>query len=118
MWVLHKDGEHVCSAARQEGHLWATIQEDTIVEVCIRRDLMTTQDSQGLELPRPAVLGIASGIFFLTFFGAVWGFISAVFMSGAFQVVAFILVGLVTLGFFGMGGMLMRYAHSLPKTLS
>ncbi len=65
---------------------------------------MIVQASQGLKQPRPAVLGIASGIFFLTFFGAVWGFTSAAFLSGAFQVVAFLLVGLVTLSFFGMGG--------------
>ena len=58
---------------------------------------MIVQASQGLKQPRPAVLGIASGIFFLTFFGAVWGFTSAAFLSGAFQVVAFLLVGLVTL---------------------
>ena len=77
---------------------------------------MTVQASQGLKQLRPAVLGIVSGIFFLTFFGAVWGFTSAAFLSGAFQVVAFLLVGLVTLGFFSMGGMLLRYARSLPKT--
>ncbi len=76
------------------------------------------QASRELELPRPAVLGIASGIFFLTFFGAYWGFISAAFMSGAFQVFAFILVGIVSLSFFGIGVMLLRYARSLPKTLS
>jgi hypothetical protein len=64
---------------------------------------MTAQASQGQELPRPAVLGIASGIFFLTFFGAFWGFTSAALLSGPSQVVAFLLVGLVTLGFFVMG---------------
>ena len=79
---------------------------------------MTAQASQGLELPRPAVLGMVSGIFFLTFFGAYWGFISAAFMSGTVQVVAFLLVGLVTLGFFGMGIILLRYARTLPKTVS
>ncbi len=43
---------------------------------------------------------------------------SAAFLSGAFQVVAFLLVGLVTLGLFSMGVMLLRYARSLPKTVS
>jgi hypothetical protein len=79
---------------------------------------MTTHTVQRRELPRPAARGIASGIFFLTFFGAFWGFISAAFMSGTFQIVAFILVGLVTLAFFGLGIMILRYARSLPKTLS
>lgn len=43
---------------------------------------MTTQAPRRLELPRPAVMGIASGIFFLTFFGAFWGFLGMAFMSG------------------------------------
>jgi hypothetical protein len=67
---------------------------------------------------RPAVQGIASGIFFLTFFGALWGFLSASFMSGSLQVVLFILIGLVTLGFLWVGIMLLRHAHSLPKSVS
>jgi len=79
---------------------------------------MSAQASQRLQLPRAAVQGMASGIFFLTFFGAYWGFISAAFMSGAVQVVAFLLVGLVTLVFFGMGILLLRYARTLPKTVS
>lgn len=79
---------------------------------------MSAQASQRLELPRAAVQGMVSGIFFLTFFGAYWGFISAAFMSGTVQVVAFLLVGLVTLGFFGMGIILLRYARTLPKTVS
>jgi hypothetical protein len=79
---------------------------------------MSAQASQRLDLPRAAVQGMASGIFFLTFFGAYWGFISAAFMSGTVQVVAFLLVGLVTLGFFGMGIILLRYARTLPKTVS
>jgi hypothetical protein len=61
------------------------------------------QASQRQELPRAVLLGLASGIFFLTFFGAFWGFISAAFMSGTFQVFAFILVGTVSLSFFGTG---------------
>jgi hypothetical protein len=79
---------------------------------------LDTQASQEQELPHPAVQGIASGMFFLAFFGAYWGFISAAFMSRAFQVVAFILVGLVTLAFFVIVGKLLWYARSLPKTLS
>lgn len=79
---------------------------------------MAARISQGREVPRQAVQGVASGIFFMTFFGAIWGFISAAFMSGAIQIVAFILVGLVTLGFLIVGIMLMRYARSLPKTSS
>lgn len=79
---------------------------------------MIAQANPGLELSRPAVQGIASGIFFMAFFGAYWGFISAAFLSGAVQVVAFVLVGLVTLGFFGMVGILLRYARSLLKTVS
>ncbi len=79
---------------------------------------MIAQASLRQELPRPAVLGVASGIFFMAFFGAYWGDFTATYMSGAVQVVAFPLIGLVTLGFFVMGGMLIRYALSLPKTVS
>jgi hypothetical protein len=79
---------------------------------------MIAQASPGRELSRPAVQGIASGIFFMAFFGAFWGFTSASFLSSAFQSVAFVLVGLVTLGFVGMVGILLRYAHALPKTVS
>ena len=77
-----------------------------------------TQTSQGQDLPRAALLGLVSGIFFLTFFGAFWGFISAAYMNSAFQAIAFLLVGLVTLGFFGIGVILLRYASTLPKTVS
>lgn len=74
--------------------------------------------SQGQELPRPAVVGIAIGTFFLTFFAAFWGFASAVNMGGTVQIIAYILIGLVTLLFFAIGSILMRYAHTLPETLS
>jgi hypothetical protein len=79
---------------------------------------MAARVSQGRELPRQAVQGMASGIFFMTFFGAIWGFISAAFMTGIVQIVAFILVALVTLAFLVVGVMLMRYARSLPKASS
>ncbi|HLX40135.1 MAG TPA: hypothetical protein VKR42_06360 [Ktedonobacteraceae bacterium] len=79
---------------------------------------MTAQTLQEMALSRSAVLGIASGILFMTFFGAIWGFTSAAFMSGVFQIGAFLLVGLVTLGFFAMGGLLICYARSLSKTVS
>ena len=63
---------------------------------------------QRVEFPRPAVFGIASGIFFMAFFGAYWGFISAVFMNSPFQFIAFLVVGLVTLVLFGIGGILLK----------
>jgi hypothetical protein len=62
--------------------------------------------------------GVALGIFFMAFFGAFWGSTSAAFMNGAFQIVALILVGLVTLGLFGVVVILLQYAHALPKTVS
>lgn len=81
-------------------------------------DQLDAQAFQELEFPRPAVLGIASGIFFMAFFGAYWGFTSAVFMNSPFQFIAFLVIGLVTLVFFGIGGILLKFALSLPKTLS
>ena len=81
-------------------------------------DQLDAQALQELEFPRPAVLGIASGIFFMAFFGAYWGFTSAVFMNSPFQFIAFLVIGLVTLVFFGIGGILLKFALSLPKTLS
>ena len=81
-------------------------------------DQIDAQAFQRLEFPRPAVFGIASGIFFMAFFGAYWGFISAVFMNSPFQFIAFLVVGLVTLVLFGIGGILLKYALSLPKMLS
>ena len=81
-------------------------------------DQIDAQAFQRLEFPRPAVFGIASGIFFMAFFGAYWGFTSAVFMHSPFQFIAFLVVGLVTLVLFAIGGILLKYALSLPKTLS
>jgi hypothetical protein len=48
-------------------------------------DRLYAQTLHGAEFPRPAVLGIASGILFMAFFGAYWGFTSAVFMYSPFQ---------------------------------
>lgn len=79
---------------------------------------MIDQASQGPALPRPAALGMVSGIFFLTFFGAYWGFVSAAFMSGTTQIIAFLLVGLITLGFLGIGIRLLRSARALPQVSS
>jgi hypothetical protein len=79
---------------------------------------MTTEASQRPNLSRPAVMGIASGIFFMAFFGALWGLMSAGFMDSVVQPVAFVVIGLVTLGFLGLVVMLMRYARSLPATTS
>jgi hypothetical protein len=81
-------------------------------------DQLKHQAFRGLEIPRPAVFGIASGIFFMAFFGAYWGFISAVFMNSPFQFIAFLVTGLVTLVFFGIAGIILKYALSLPETLS
>lgn len=76
---------------------------------------MVTRTSRGRDVSRGAVQGAAGGTFFLTFFGAYWGFSSAVFLSGTFQVISFLLVGLLTLAFFGWGIMLLRHARALPK---
>ena len=82
------------------------------------RDQPDAQVFQELELPRPAGIGIASGIFFMAFFGAYWGFTSAVVMHSPFQFITFLVVGLVTLVLFGIGGIFLKYALSLPKALS
>lgn len=76
---------------------------------------MMTRTSQGRDVPRGAAQGTAGGTFFLTFFGAYWGFTSAVFLRGPFQVISFLLVGLLTLAFVGSGVMLLRQARALPK---
>ena len=76
---------------------------------------MVTRTSPGLNVSRGAAQGAAGGTFFLTFFGAYWGFTSAVFLSGTFQIISFLLVGLVTLAFLGRGVMLLRQARALPK---
>lgn len=50
-----------------------------------------------------------------------WRFcLSKVFveMSGVLRISALLLIGLVTLAFFGIGGMLLRYARSLPQTVT
>ena len=77
---------------------------------------MVTRTSQGRGVSRGAAQGAAGGSFFLTFFGAYWGFTSAVFLSGTVQVISFLLVGLVTLAFFGRGVMLLRQCVLCPKS--
>lgn len=76
---------------------------------------MVTGTSQGKNGSRGAAQGAASGTFFLTFFGAYWGFTSAVFLRGTFQIIAFLLIGLVTLAFISIGVILLRQARSLPE---
>jgi len=78
-------------------------------------DQLDTQALHRTDFPCPAVLGIASGIFFMAFFGAYWGFTSAVFMRSFFQFIAFLVIGLVTLVLFAIGGILLKYALSLLK---
>jgi hypothetical protein len=84
----------------------------------VTNDKLIAQGFRGLEFPRPAVLGIVCGLFFMAFFGAYWGFTSAVFMHSPIQYIAFLVTGLVTLVLFGIVGILLKYALSLPKTLS
>lgn len=76
---------------------------------------MVIRTSQGRDVPRKAAQGIARGTFFLTFFGAYWGFASAIFLHGPFQVISFLLVGLLTLAFVCSGIMLLRQARTLPS---
>jgi hypothetical protein len=73
---------------------------------------------QAPRLPRQAVQGVASGIFFLTFFGAAWALAGTSFLRGALHFGAYVLIGLVTLVFFGIGAMLLRYARSLQPAVA
>jgi len=82
------------------------------------KENMTTQIAQDRGVSRAVAQGIASGILVLTFFGAYWGIISAIFLGGAAQIIFFALVGVVTLGFGGLGGMLLRQARTMPKQQS
>ncbi len=79
---------------------------------------MHTPTSRKAEPSRPAVRGIASAIFFLTFFGAIWGLAGITFLSGVLWVGAVVLIGLVTLVFLSVGVRLLRYARSLPQTVT
>ena len=76
---------------------------------------MVTRTPQRRNVSRAAAQGAAGGTFFLTFFGAYWGFFSAVFLRGTFQVISFLLVGLVTFAFLATGGLLLWEARALPK---
>jgi hypothetical protein len=78
---------------------------------------MSVQASPSPELSRMAVWGVASGIFFLTFFGAIWGLAGTAFLHGIVRISALVLIGHVTLVFLSVGGMLLRYARSLPQTV-
>jgi hypothetical protein len=69
------------------------------------------------RLPRQAVQGLASGIFFLTFFGGLWALTGTSFLQGAFRIGTYIFIGLVTLIFFGVGVMLLRSARSLSPAV-
>lgn len=79
---------------------------------------MSTQASQIHELPRPAMQGVASGILFLTFFGALWGLLGTGSLNGLVHIIALIVVGVITLVFLGIAIMFMRYAGTLPETVS
>jgi hypothetical protein len=75
---------------------------------------MSGRVSQSLELPREAVQSVASGIFFLTFFGAAWALWGSSFLQGAAHIGAYLIIGLVTLTFLGIGVAIIRYARSRP----
>lgn len=70
------------------------------------------------RLSRPARLRQASGIFFLTIFGAVWGLVGTSFLSGIVRISTYVLIGLVTLTFFGTGALFLRYARRLSSTVT
>jgi hypothetical protein len=72
---------------------------------------------QESQLPRQAVQGVASGIFFLTFFGAAWALWGTSLLQGALHILAYVLIALVTLVFLGIGVMLLRYARSLQPAV-
>jgi hypothetical protein len=70
------------------------------------------------DITRPEAAGIASGVFFMALFGALWGLVSAGYLSGGVQILAFVLVGVVTLGLAAAGAGILRQAKSLPDSLS
>jgi Family of unknown function (DUF7010) len=69
-------------------------------------------------MTRPEAGGIASGVFFMALFGALWGLMSAGYLSGGVQIAAFVLVGVVTLGLVAAGTAILRHAKSLPDSPS
>jgi hypothetical protein len=69
-------------------------------------------------ITRPEAIGIASGVFFMAFFGALWGLMSTGYLSGGAQIAAFVLIGVVTLGLVAAGVTIVRYANTLPDWLS
>jgi hypothetical protein len=80
--------------------------------------MLSTHVAQRPELPRSAAIGVATGIFFMAFFGACWGLFSTAFLGGGMRIVVQLIIGLVTLGLFGAGGLVLWYARSLPTVLS
>lgn len=60
----------------------------------------------------------ASGIFFLSIFGAIWGLVGTNLLSGIGRISADILIGLVTLAFFVIGIRLIRSARKLSDTVT
>ncbi|HZR39101.1 MAG TPA: hypothetical protein VFB12_03225 [Ktedonobacteraceae bacterium] len=67
---------------------------------------------------RQVMQGRASGIFVATIFGAFWGLSATVFLSDVVRVSAYVLIGLVTLAFFGVGTQLLRYSRKLSSTVT
>jgi tetrahydromethanopterin S-methyltransferase subunit G len=76
---------------------------------------MSVQVTSSQGLPREAVQSLASGIFFLTFFGGAWALWGTSFLQGALHIGAYVLIGLITLAFFVIGARLSRYARTLPQ---
>ncbi len=76
---------------------------------------MSFQRSSPEPLPREAVYGIGMGIFFMAFFGAMWGFLAVSFTNGSLQLAGYLTIGLVTLALLGAVMRVLRYARSLPE---
>jgi hypothetical protein len=70
------------------------------------------------EPPRDAMIGMTSGVFFLTFFAALWGSAGASIVGPPDQSVLLVVDGVVTLGFLCAGLILLRRARSLRETPS
>ncbi len=70
------------------------------------------------RMTRPEAVGIASGLFFMALFGAMWGLMSTGYLRGGVQIAAFVLIGIVTLGLGAAGVAILRHAKTLPDWLS
>ena len=66
-------------------------------------------------MSRAEAVGIASGVFFMALFGALWGLMSTGYFSGGVKIAAFVVIGLVTLGLAAAGGAILRQAKTLPN---